>query len=56
MSLSSTATIKGQLQAQLGPKSQLYFDTLAQFVAGRISRLEFDDTIKPMLEEQSLSA
>lgn len=56
MSLSSTATIKQQLSSQLGFKTVVYFDTLKLFLTGRISRLEFDDILKPVLDASHLSA
>lgn len=54
MSLSSTSTIKTQLRTALGPKAPSYFDTLQQFVSGRISRTEFDDTIRQCLDAPTL--
>lgn len=55
MSLSSTSTIKGQLVASLGSKSNEYFETLQQFVAGKISRTEFEDGVNHILNAPNLS-
>lgn len=55
MSLSSTSTLKGQLTINLGTKAPLYFDTLKDFVSGRISRQEFDDAVHQVLDSNSLS-
>ncbi|KAJ3755189.1 transcriptional regulator of RNA polII, SAGA, subunit-domain-containing protein [Lentinula raphanica] len=50
MSLSSTSHIKSQLTTNLGPKASTYFSCLQKFVTGQISRTEFDDTLKPILD------
>ncbi|KAJ3731782.1 transcriptional regulator of RNA polII, SAGA, subunit-domain-containing protein [Lentinula guzmanii] len=50
MSLSSTSHIKSQLTNNLGAKASTYFSCLQKFVTGRISRTEFDDTLKPILD------
>ncbi|KAF8631883.1 hypothetical protein AX15_002148 [Amanita polypyramis BW_CC] len=54
MSLSSTSTIKGQLTTNLGSKAPQYFDALRDFVSGRSSRQEFDDTVRRALDSNSL--
>ena len=54
MSLSSTSTIKGQLAAALGAKATAYFDTLSQFVSGRISRSEFEEAVRQSLDSPNL--
>ena len=54
MSLSSTSTIKSQLRTALGVKASGYFDVLQQFVAGKISRTEFDDSIRQYLDAPNL--
>ncbi|KAK2463700.1 hypothetical protein APHAL10511_004451 [Amanita phalloides] len=54
MSLSSTSTLKGQLTAHLGPKAPQYFDTLKEFVSGRISRQEFDESVRRVLDSNNL--
>ncbi|CAA7267403.1 unnamed protein product [Cyclocybe aegerita] len=54
MSLSSTSTLKSQLIRNLGPQAQTYFDTLASFVSGRISRTEFEDSAKQVLTSATL--
>ncbi|KAH7929091.1 hypothetical protein BV22DRAFT_1081711 [Leucogyrophana mollusca] len=54
MSLSSTSTIKSQLGVALGPKAPGYFETLSQFVSGRISRSEFDDSVRQALDAPNL--
>jgi hypothetical protein len=55
MSLSSTSTIKGQLTTNLGLRAPQYFDLLKDFVAGRISRQEFDDAVRRVLDSNNLS-
>jgi len=50
MSLSSTSTIKGQLQVALGAKAKEYFDALSQFVSAKISRTEFEDVVRHALD------
>ncbi|KAJ3501667.1 hypothetical protein NLJ89_g9234 [Agrocybe chaxingu] len=55
MSLSSTSTLKSQLIRNLGPQAQAYFDTLASFVSGRISRTEFEDSAKQVLTSATLT-
>ncbi|KAJ8094339.1 hypothetical protein AAF712_005720 [Marasmius tenuissimus] len=54
MSLSSTSTIKQQIVTHLGSNAHKYFDSLHDFVTGRISRAEFDDTLKPILDGPNL--
>ncbi|PPQ65490.1 hypothetical protein CVT26_000130 [Gymnopilus dilepis] len=54
MSLDSTANLKGQLQKNLGPHAQTYFDSLKDFVSGKISRSEFEDATKQVLTTPSL--
>jgi Transcriptional regulator of RNA polII, SAGA, subunit len=54
MSLSSTSTIKSQLATSLGPKAAPYFDTLKQFISGRISRSEFDESVRQSLDAPNL--
>ncbi|EGN96615.1 hypothetical protein SERLA73DRAFT_184711, partial [Serpula lacrymans var. lacrymans S7.3] len=54
MSLSSTSTIKTQLGNALGTKAPVYFDTFNQFVTGKISRTEFDDSIRQVLDAPNL--
>ena len=54
MSLSSTSTIKGQLQVALGAKSKAYFDALSQFVSAKISRTEFEDVVRHALDAPQL--
>lgn len=55
MSLSSTPTIKAQLETGLGPaKSSTYFETLGQFVSGQISRSEFDEQVRQTLDSPHL--
>lgn len=54
MSLSSTSNIKGQLTTNLGLKAPQYFDLLKDFVAGRISRQEFDDAVRRVLDSNNL--
>ncbi|KAK0202927.1 transcriptional regulator of RNA polII, SAGA, subunit-domain-containing protein [Desarmillaria ectypa] len=54
MSLSSTSTIKQQISSQLGPKAPAYFEPLASFVKGKISRTEFEDALKAVLDAPNL--
>ncbi|KAJ7460966.1 transcriptional regulator of RNA polII, SAGA, subunit-domain-containing protein [Mycena galericulata] len=54
MSLSSTSTLKAQLQGHLGPKADLYFSTLNLFVTGQTSRTEFDESIRGILDAPNL--
>ncbi|KAK0488804.1 transcriptional coactivator Hfi1/Transcriptional adapter 1 [Armillaria novae-zelandiae] len=54
MSLSSTSTIKQQISSQLGPKAPAYFEPLASFVTGKISRPEFEDSLKAVLDAPNL--
>ncbi|KIY70309.1 hypothetical protein CYLTODRAFT_347955 [Cylindrobasidium torrendii FP15055 ss-10] len=54
MSLPSTTSIKQQLTALLEDKSPAYFHILGQFVAGKLSREEFEDQLKPILDAQTL--
>ncbi|THU99157.1 hypothetical protein K435DRAFT_941039 [Dendrothele bispora CBS 962.96] len=54
MSLSSTSVIKTQINNHLGHKAATYFDCLHSFVTGKISRTEFDDTLKPILDAPNL--
>lgn len=54
MSLSSTSTIKSQLNTALGQKAQGYFETLSQFISGKISRIEFDESVRHALDAPNL--
>ncbi|EIW79238.1 hypothetical protein CONPUDRAFT_107429 [Coniophora puteana RWD-64-598 SS2] len=54
MSLASTHTIKNQLNNALGQKAPIYFDTLSQYVSGKISRTEFEDTVRQVLDASNL--
>lgn len=54
MSLSSTSTIKSQLNTALGQKAQGYFETLSQFISGKISRTEFDESVRHALDAPNL--
>jgi len=54
MSLSSTSAIKSQLRTALGLRAPGYFDVFQQFVAGKISRTEFDDSIRKCLDAPNL--
>ncbi|KIK60299.1 hypothetical protein GYMLUDRAFT_43596 [Collybiopsis luxurians FD-317 M1] len=50
MSLPTTSHIKSQLTTNLAVKAPIYFESLQKFITGRISRTEFDDTLKPILD------
>ena len=54
MSLSSTSTVKAQLTNALGSKAPLYFSVLKEYLAGRISRNEYDDKVKTYLDSVPL--
>jgi hypothetical protein len=54
MSLSSTATLKGQLINALGVNARPYFDALSHFVSGRTSRAEFEQVTKHVLSSANL--
>ncbi|PIL24965.1 hypothetical protein GSI_12852 [Ganoderma sinense ZZ0214-1] len=54
MSLSSTSTVKAQLTNALGSKAPLYFNVLKEYLAGRISRNEYDDKVKTYLDSVPL--
>ena len=54
MSLSSTSTVKAQLTNALGPKAPPYFHVLKEYLAGRISRNEYDDEVKIYLDSVPL--
>ena len=54
MSLSSTSTLKGQLTRNLGSQAPVYFDSLSNFVSGKTSRQEFEDTAKSVLVTPTL--
>jgi hypothetical protein len=54
MSLSSTSTLKAQLKGHLGPKADLYFSTLNHFVSGQTSRVEFEESIRAILDAPNL--
>ncbi|KAF9221355.1 hypothetical protein BS17DRAFT_711643 [Gyrodon lividus] len=54
MSLSSTSTIKGQLNVALGPKAPAYFQALSQFVSAKISRQEFEESVRQALDAPNL--
>ncbi|KAH7890734.1 transcriptional regulator of RNA polII, SAGA, subunit-domain-containing protein [Phlebopus sp. FC_14] len=54
MSLSSTSTIKSQLNGALGAKAQGYFEALSQFVSAKISRTEFEDAVRQALDAPNL--
>ncbi|KAF9245261.1 transcriptional regulator of RNA polII, SAGA, subunit-domain-containing protein [Melanogaster broomeanus] len=54
MSLSSTSAIKGQLNVALGPKAPAYFHALSQFVSAKISRQEFEGSVRQALDAPNL--
>ncbi|PPQ63292.1 hypothetical protein CVT24_006737 [Panaeolus cyanescens] len=54
MSLSSTSNLKQQLTKNLGEQAQNYFQSLNNFVSGRISRIEFEETAKQLLNTPTL--
>lgn len=54
MSLSSTATLKGQLIKNLGSNARQYFDALSHFISGRTSRAEFEQVTKNVLTSANL--
>jgi hypothetical protein len=54
MSLPSTAAVKLQLGAALGARAPQYWDTLQHFLAGQLSRAEFEDAARDSLDTQHL--
>ncbi|TFK25639.1 hypothetical protein FA15DRAFT_617435 [Coprinopsis marcescibilis] len=54
MSLGSTEDLKQQLATTLGANAQTYFDSFQNFVTGRISRTEFEETATQILNTPSL--
>ncbi|KZT10055.1 uncharacterized protein LAESUDRAFT_735053 [Laetiporus sulphureus 93-53] len=54
MSLPSTATIRHQLVAALGPKAPNYWGVLRQYLAAQISRIEFEEQVKELLDTTHL--
>ncbi|KAF7323228.1 hypothetical protein HMN09_00103500 [Mycena chlorophos] len=54
MSLSSTSTLKAQLNSVLGQNADTYFRNLNQFVTGKTSRTEFDDAMRAILDTPQL--
>lgn len=54
MSLSSTSTVKSQLTTALGQRATLYFNVLKEYLSGRISRNEYDDQVKALLDSTHL--
>ncbi|KAI0766940.1 transcriptional regulator of RNA polII, SAGA, subunit-domain-containing protein [Trametes elegans] len=54
MSLSSTTTIKQQLKDALGVKAPQYFHVLKEYLSGHISRTEYDEQVKTLLDSTHL--
>ncbi|KIY52792.1 hypothetical protein FISHEDRAFT_63719 [Fistulina hepatica ATCC 64428] len=54
MSLSTTSNLKAQLVSSLGANASLYFDCLSDFVSGKISRTEFEDVVRVLLDTSAL--
>ncbi|KDQ61563.1 hypothetical protein JAAARDRAFT_150350 [Jaapia argillacea MUCL 33604] len=54
MSLSSTSTIKNQLTAGLGSKASKYWETLQSYIQGQIPRVEFDESVRELLDSTNL--
>jgi len=56
MSLLSTPVIKQTLADKIGNEnSPVYFSALEQFIAGKTSRAELEETILPLLDSPALS-
>ncbi|RPD64413.1 hypothetical protein L226DRAFT_533693 [Lentinus tigrinus ALCF2SS1-7] len=51
MSLSSTSTLKAQLSNALGSEAPAYFKVLKEFLSGHISRNEFEEVLKKVLQD-----
>lgn len=51
MSLSSTSTLKAQLTNALGSEAPAYFKVLKEFLSGHISRTEFEEVLKKVLQD-----
>ncbi|KAI0793889.1 transcriptional regulator of RNA polII, SAGA, subunit-domain-containing protein [Fomes fomentarius] len=54
MSLASTSTVKTQILSALGPKGSSYFSVLKEYLSGHISRNEYDEQIKALLDSTHL--
>lgn len=54
MSLPSTTTSRHQLISALGPKAPSYWTALKEYLCARISRLEFDEQVKELLDTTHL--
>ncbi|KAI0741934.1 transcriptional regulator of RNA polII, SAGA, subunit-domain-containing protein [Daedaleopsis nitida] len=54
MSLSSTSTVKSQITTALGQRATLYFNVLKEYLSGHISRNEYDDQVKALLDSTHL--
>ncbi|KAJ2927819.1 hypothetical protein H1R20_g9277, partial [Candolleomyces eurysporus] len=54
MSLDTTGNLKQQLINNLGPKYPVYHEALQNFATGKISRVEFEDTVKQVLTTAAL--
>ena len=52
VALRPTPTIKNELQLALGDKADTYWDTLNQYLCGRISRVEYDEQIREVVTAQ----
>jgi hypothetical protein len=49
MTMSKVANLKSRLADGLGHNDILYWDTLASFLNGRITKAEFEDVTSPIL-------
>ncbi|PCH44243.1 hypothetical protein WOLCODRAFT_76347 [Wolfiporia cocos MD-104 SS10] len=54
MSLPSTTTTRHQLASALGPKASQYYAALREYLCARISRIEFDEQVKELLDSTHL--
>ncbi|KAF9820596.1 hypothetical protein IEO21_01299 [Rhodonia placenta] len=54
MSLPSTTTSRHQLISALGPKAPSYWTALKEYLCARISRVEFDEQVKELLDTTHL--
>lgn len=54
MSLPSTTTTRHQLVSALGQKAPQYWGVLREYLTARISRIEFDEQVKTLLDSTQL--
>ena len=55
MSLDSTPNLKAQLTSHLGDRSRSYFELFSAYVSAKISRTEFEEEVRKILDTPYLS-